>query len=318
VLAVLDLYWSHRRLNPTAPEELILRRPQIATILPAGARLYVFDYGTIILGKSYRRLRGLDASEPVDGLPPELRGALTRLSELSPPVGARWGFYGSYEADLLSLDPVPVRNLAFFLRATEETPGFLRLMQVGAVQFVLGRHTEGLEALPPYATVSGVSGRPIRAFVVPDPLPRVSLVGRARTADGLPALHTLVDPAFDPHREVLLPSPAVDDTTGPFSGHIEVIEARPDRLRLRTVATRAGYVVVSDAHSMGWHATIDGRPEAVLRANVGFRAVRVPGGDHEVDLRYWPTGLTAGLWISVISCATVGAAALRLPRSRRT
>jgi hypothetical protein len=318
LLAVVDLYWSHRRLNPTEPAERILRRPEIATVLPAGARLFVFDYSMVVLGKTYRRPR-VDAVPPAaDGMTPALRGTLLRLAELSPPSAARWGYHGSYDGDLLSLDPIPLRNLSFYVRATEETPGFLRMMRAGAVQFVVARHAEGLEDLVPFATVPGPSGTLVRVFAVPDPLPRVSLVGRARSVDGFPALRMLVDPTFDPRQEVLLPTPAPEET-GPFSGQVVILDVRPDRLQVRTVASREGYLVVSEAYSEGWSATIDGRPAPVLRANVGFRGVRVPGGTHDVALSYWPTGFTAGLSISAISWAAVLASvALLLVRSRRT
>ena len=54
----------------------------------------------------------------------------------------------------------------------------------------------------------------------------------------------------------------------------------------------------------GWSATIDGAPAALLRANVGFMAVRLPVGDHEVRLTYETPLLRAGA-----ACTVAGVAA---------
>ena len=49
-----------------------------------------------------------------------------------------------------------------------------------------------------------------------------------------------------------------------------------------------GYVVLNDAWHPWWYATVDGVPAPVLKANVIFRAVPVPPGEHEVRFVFRP------------------------------
>lgn len=75
------------------------------------------------------------------------------------------------------------------------------------------------------------------------------------------------------------------------------------------------YVFVSVPYSTGWRATIDGEPAEVLRANVGFMAVEVDGGAHDISFSYLTPGLLPGL-----ACAGVALVALAVyeaARSRR-
>jgi hypothetical protein len=166
---------------------------------------------------------------------------------------------------------------------------------------VLALHTEGMEGLLPTAVVAGPFTRPIHLYRVPDPLPRTYAVGRARVADGRAAYATLVDPAFDPAYEIVLPTGPVVRARSPFSGATRLSEYRPDCVRIEAVLDQPGYVVLVDAWDPGWGATVDGQHAPVLRANVAFRAVPVPAGAHVVEFRYRPRSVLAGLAISAMA-----------------
>jgi hypothetical protein len=71
--------------------------------------------------------------------------------------------------------------------------------------------------------------------------------------------------------------------------------------RLRVDAPRPGLVYAADSMLPGWSARVDGRPAAILPANYAFRAVAVPAGRSEVELSYWPPGLTPGLLVTLLS-----------------
>ncbi len=125
-------------------------------------------------------------------------------------------------------------------------------------------------------------------------------MGRARPSDGLAAL---VDPAFDPKREVLLASvgPALVAAAGPFEGTAAVVAESTTRVSVRAQASAPGYLVLADAYDPGWIATVDGQRAEVRRANVAFRAVAVPAGTHEVEFRYVPSAVRLGLLASGLS-----------------
>ena len=64
----------------------------------------------------------------------------------------------------------------------------------------------------------------------------------------------------------------------------------------RVLVTGAdGFLVVTDQFYPGWAATVNGTPTTVLRANVAFRALRLPAGESTVEFRYRPLSIRLGV-----------------------
>jgi len=143
-------------------------------------------------------------------------------------------------------------------------------------------------------------------------------VGMAVVAsDDAEALRTMLDPAFDPSRTVVLTESQAVPAAGPgLASTVRIERIGADRVRLDADLTAPGYVVLADAWAPGWTARVDGGEARVLRANVAFRAVAVPAGRHEVELRYRAPGLALGLALSGVSIAGLLAAAVRSKRRR--
>jgi hypothetical protein len=303
LLAVLDLFLAHRSLQPTMPAGLLAEPPKtLAAIDWRGpTRLYAFEYGPRLLGRTYRRPERKDALlAPLDArLPAPLAEALGLQAYLLSSVSRRWGLDGSYGGDVLGLYPRPLFNLNLVLRATEETDDFVRLLRIGGVRYVTALHDEGLESLRPVARFPGLVREPIRVFEVPDTLPRTYAVSGARILDGLKAYQTLVDPAFDARREVILPQGAPSSPAPGFQASARFLERRADRVRVEADLSANGYVVVLEGYERGWRAAVDGVPTPVLRANAVFRAVPVSAGRHDVLLLYRPAAATAGVMVSL-------------------
>ena len=76
----------------------------------------------------------------------------------------------------------------------------------------------------------------------------------------------------------------------------------PEHVLLHCRALRSGYVVLLDEWTPGWTATVDGAPAPLERADVVFRAVEIPPGDHVVEMRYRTPGLRAGALVSLAGC----------------
>ena len=49
-----------------------------------------------------------------------------------------------------------------------------------------------------------------------------------------------------------------------------------------------------DVDKVGWHATVNGRPAGIYRADVGLRGIIVPSGDSRVTLEYTPRPIYLG------------------------
>jgi hypothetical protein len=79
-----------------------------------------------------------------------------------------------------------------------------------------------------------------------------------------------------------------------------------------TISTpTGGLLVFSSAYADGWTAELDGQSAPVLPADVALRSVRVPPGDHRVQLRYRAPGLRIGAVIGAIGLLVLLALCLR-------
>jgi hypothetical protein len=305
-LAVLDVGWSHRDLNPAAPRALYARPPVVDRLREERAqRVYAYDYA---FGGGSRRLGGalvpLLARVP-EGWDEPRAYALAQQMQLMPATAGRWALDTGYETDLRGLYGYDQGQLALLVREVEDTPLHQRLLRMGGVTHVVAVHQEGLLDLQARHVLPGLFDRPIRLFAVPRPLPRAYAVDAARVAQGRDAFAAVIDPAFDIEREVVL-SPGL----GPVApappgaapgGTVEIVEKRADRVRMRADMRREGYVVLLEGHARGWRATVDGRPQPMAQANLAFRAVRVPAGQHAVEMVYRPVGALVGGLVTLVS-----------------
>ncbi len=312
-LVVADVFVAHQPINPTARPEAFAPPPVIDRLRADHAtRVFAFDYLAKVLGKAYRREDPKVAWPPAAATEPEsLKAAVIGQTLLRSPVAERFGLAGSYDFDMLGLQPRALRNLGLYLRTTEETPAFPRLLRIGAVSHVVSMHREGLDELRPLATLPTAFTGPVHLFGVPGALPRAYAVSGARVLDGLPALAMLTDPGFDPAREVVLASGVAAAPRPEFTAPLNIREWAPDRVALDSDLSDPGYVVLVEGHGPGWRVALNGTEQPLLRANVGFRAVAVPRGPHRIEFFYRPRTLVVGAGISASTLALAIVLALR-------
>jgi hypothetical protein len=103
-------------------------------------------------------------------------------------------------------------------------------------------------------------------------------------------------------------------------GTIEVTEFTPNRVQIRVRSEHRGpvWLVYADAWHPGWQAQVDGHAAKVHRANLGFKAVELDSGAHQVEFIFvdrhrtilahlvalFGTLTGAGLcWLLLSSCA---------------
>ena len=91
----------------------------------------------------------------------------------------------------------------------------------------------------------------------------------------------------------------------------------PSRLRLRVHATAPGLLVVTDTFTHLWRARVDGAPAPLLKADVMFRGVPVPGGSHTVDMGYDTRGMAWSMRISLFAWILLAAFSVYLVRRNR-
>lgn len=122
-----------------------------------------------------------------------------------------------------------------------------------------------------------------------DVLPRAFLVTDFEvTKDKDATLSRLLSPGFNPGRTALLYSdPGLQRSTdSSLPGSVTVVSYDANRVVLDVNATKPCLLVLSDNFQPDYRATVDGKPEKVLKAYHTFRAVKVPQGKHEVVFAY--------------------------------
>lgn len=127
-----------------------------------------------------------------------------------------------------------------------------------------------------------------------DVLPRAFIVTQVLIVPdtwegGERALQILRDPAFDPAQMAVIhgdaPAAALSSAGGTS---VDVSAYTPERIELEARAPSDAYLILTDAYYPGWTAEVNGQPAPVYRANVMFRAVRVPAGASRVTFSFQP------------------------------
>lgn len=143
----------------------------------------------------------------------------------------------------------------------------------------------------------------LRIYRRTDPWPRAWIASRAQVLSGANAiLAQLAAPEFDPRRTVILEQdpaePVGEDSTG-SAGRVSIDRYENTQLVLNAQMQRPGWLVLSEVYYAGWHATVDGLPASLYRADFLFRAVPLPAGQHRVELTFMPDSFVTGAAISL-------------------
>jgi hypothetical protein len=173
-------------------------------------------------------------------------------------------------------------------------------------------------------------------------LPRAILVHQAvAVADQESAFVAIQDPSFDPGTSVVVEvgkmlqgSKGAGEQGGKEAGEqgskgageqgsegagsesLDITAYWPNAIYLTANTLTEAYLVLSEVYYPGWRAYVDGRAQAVLRANYAFRAVYLEPGYHEVRLVFEPTSWKMGLGISVATWVGLAVWALFTWRAR--
>ncbi len=140
-------------------------------------------------------------------------------------------------------------------------------------------------------------------------VPRAYVVNNTMVEkDSKEVLRLLSSAGFDPTRGVVLDSEIPVLPGRQLSATAEIVRYENEIVTILTSADSEGILVLADSYYPGWKAFVDGKEEIIRRANLFFRAVPLPAGNHTVEFRYEPRSFTIGLAVS--SVALVGLAML--------
>ncbi len=179
----------------------------------------------------------------------------------------------------------------------------LQLLNVRYILWPVAQFGE-LEGVEPVSEVRLADGRLFSAVYEFPALPRAWLVGEVEVIpEEDRALGHILSGEFDPATQAVLPEPPPEELegTGPVIGQVDWVERRPNRLRLEVETDGPALLVISENWFPAWRAEVNGEDAPVLRANHTLRAIPVPGGSADVELRYSSPLLQASLGVSLLS-----------------
>ncbi len=133
------------------------------------------------------------------------------------------------------------------------------------------------------------------------------------------AIAKLRDSGVDLSKELILfrnenpvnPKPGV-------TGRTTLISYGPNKVCLDYQVADDAFLYLSDTYYPGWRAYVDGKETKIYRANLAFRAVQVPAGNHRVEFRYVPLSFYAGLGLTVLGIVLALFLVLRERRKERS
>ena len=88
---------------------------------------------------------------------------------------------------------------------------------------------------------------------------------------------------------------------GKGTGAAVIARPSPEEIKVAVDAETASILEVGEHFDPGWSAQVDGKPAPVITVDSAILGTVVPAGRHQVTLRYWPAGLTPGLFIALFA-----------------
>lgn len=152
----------------------------------------------------------------------------------------------------------------------------------------------------------------LRIYENQEVLPRAFAVPQAEVVSDP---HTLAQRllAIDPREVVLLEEDPPQNFTANNTGQraaVEVVEYRLNEVVISAQMPGPGWLVLTDSYFPGWQAFVSsggesGEEAPIYRADLNFRAVRLPAGSSTVTFRYSPLSLRLGFYTSFLAAMLV-------------
>ncbi len=274
-LVALDLLAGNSALNPTTPSSFFRDRPPLSAYIPPGSRLYTSDYSIQLESPPTRPPEGpaYALARAPQGFSRDETLALAATWYLNPPSASRFGYFGSFDLDVLDFYRAPLKAVIRDFVTSRDPAFIVDRLRRGSVDFVVTMDPESLwSSLPLVTREQNFFKAPVRVYRVPDPWPRV----RLEADDGS-----------------LLP------------GSPRVLEHLDGRVRAEVDAPARSRLVVATAYDPGWRATVDGAAVPVGENAMAFVSLPLNPGPHRVDLSYRPPLLSAGAFLSALAALTM-------------
>ena len=91
---------------------------------------------------------------------------------------------------------------------------------------------------------------------------------------------------------------------------MEIVRYTPNCVVISARTERPRFLFLSDTYYPGWKVLVNGGESELLRANVAFRAVALPAGEHHIEFVYRPRSFVLGAALSLLSLFGLASAGL--------
>jgi len=290
IFVAIDLIIAGNGLNPSTPKELFDGKSQLAELVTSNDRVY--------MSSEIEQEVKFEWTHRFDTFTPEVEWDLVRDAGLpNTPLLDRISSANNF-------DPILPERYVLWMESIENLPErqlerVLRMMGVGWK-----------------AAIDPSDENQIRYTKIQNPS-RFTVVGEAIWVEGAEhALGMTLDEEFYFQSAVVLEgSPRINTVTNPENSEIELLQdSDPNRLQIEMIASEDCWLVIAETSYPGWHAMIDGGEVQLYRANYLFKALRIPAGEHSIDLYYRPLTFFVGGVMSVLSWIILGVMAWKLKK----
>ena len=199
-------------------------------------------------------------------------------------------------------------DLPQFLSMNGGDPSWLRMVE----RFSTTLKRPGLSPNRPENVMAiAAPGGGFALFEFTPALPRAVMYSNWRVSTNQSdELKILVDPMFDPLREVVVAANLPAPGTNQIPGKVEITSYAPKDIKLQCTATVPSVLLLNDHFDPNWKVLVDGRPETIFRANFYMRGIYVQPGTHNVEFQFrvrtWPLYVTsAGIVLGLLTLGLV-------------
>jgi hypothetical protein len=191
------------------------------------------------------------------------------------------------------------------------------IRRLTATQYILANGHELASVMPGVVQVAGpstedASGRSNYVYKLPGTAPLAWVAPVIVKAPDDAVLSTIMNSRFDVQSAALFDpdapvTAAANVTTLPqptgIVAHVDSYAAGKMSLSLDQPAPAGSALIVAENYYPGWHATVDGKPVAIGRAQYSMIGVQLPAGARKIDLTFtsapYETGKTV-TWIALL------------------
>jgi hypothetical protein len=178
-----------------------------------------------------------------------------------------------------------------------------KLLKNAAAEFIVSSDPLPVDQFPvPPVLVASTSaaGYPVHIYEMKDSAKRFRLCYHARSVGDDNQAFALIWDGKDNSDLLLHGASKADEIKTNGVGRVLSASDFTNRIVVTVETDRVAYLYAADTFFPGWNVYIDDRKGRIMRANIAFRAVKVPEGRHVITFVYRPTSVLFGAILSFL------------------